>query len=117
MYRGLGGGVELPRSSDAQPDTDSSDCSLSGMEPMSIKGEAPVLNCGLLKGMVKVALVPVPRPESSVISPCIRSTSCLVLATIIPQPRARKLTFLQIVRPSPVPPNLLAVLESAWLNG
>ena len=80
MSRGLCGGVELPRSSDAQPDTDSSDCSLSGMDPMSIKGEVPLLNRGLLKGMVKVALVPVPRPESSVISPCIKSTSCQMLA-------------------------------------
>ena len=32
-------------------------------------------------------------------------------------PRGFVLTFLQIVKPSPVPPNRRAVLESAWLKG
>ncbi len=81
--RGLWGGVELPRSSDVQPDTDISDRNLSGIDPTSIKGEVPLLNWGLLNGMEKVALVPVPRAESSVISPCIKSTSCQMLAIAI----------------------------------
>ena len=82
-------------------DSDKSDCSLSGILPTSSSAAAdPGLYSTLLNGMLKVAFVPASNLESRRMVPCIKSTR-----------------FLDMVKPRPVPPNRLAVLESAWLNG
>ena len=65
--RGLLGGEAHSSSSEPQPETDISDCSLSGMEPMLMMGDVPLGKCGLLKGMENVAFVPLPKEDSKVI--------------------------------------------------
>ena len=70
------GGVRLPFcTSEVQFETDISDRSLSGIAPRSTKGDWLPPNCGLLNGIQNVAFVPRPSSDSSLIWPCMRSTS------------------------------------------
>ena len=87
-----------PPAEEDSHDSEISECIRSGSVPvpLSCVGLEPAVNSGRLNGIEKIAVVPLSSLDSSDISPFIKSTK-----------------FLEMVRPSPVPPNRRAVLESA----